>query len=331
MGFAQLADRAGVFGFQCPGHLQARDIRARAEHIGVVDAFRQRNAAQDGAQRFAHHIVQLRQQPAQIDLAAQVVFYASVEQVRHELRPDQHGLAHGPQVQVGAGVGQLVGQPALDGAIAHHHQPPAQRVDARAQAQCRRVGIDHETVGQQRVFAHDFFEGLQRLLGVYGLHQLEDDGVRGLGRLVPLVVEHVFRGPPGQCQGVLLIQTMLHECAAGDVFIHLACQHRAFGVGHRRRATRPGGGGLQCRHGVFGAQRKQAVVKATRHLGPGQAGQVAAPHQLEAALVRRLDAGQDGTVGQPVAPHLDPGCAARGVIQQRAQKLARLRRQQKRW
>ena len=154
--------------------------------------------------------------------------------------------------------------------------------------------------------------------------------MRGLRRLVSLAIQHIFRRPAGQGQGVLLVQAMLHERAAGDVFIHLASQHRAFGARHRGLIPGSGGGGLQRGHGIVGAQRQQAVVKAARHFGPRQAGHVTAPHQLEAALVRRLHAAEDGGVGKPVTPHLDPRGAARRFIQQSAQKLACLRRQQQR-
>ena len=48
------------------------------------------------------------------------------------------------------------------------------------------------------------------------------------------------------------------------------------------------GASLQRRHGIFGLQAQQAVVKAAGHLGLGQAAQRAAPHQAQAALVGGL-------------------------------------------
>ena len=71
-----------------------------------------------------------------------------------------------------------------------------------AQAQRGRVGIDHEAVGQQRVFAQDALEHVQRLFGVDGLEQLEDDRAR-LHGLVAQAVEHILHGAsqPGPRRG----------------------------------------------------------------------------------------------------------------------------------
>ena len=84
-GLAQLAYGAGIVGLQRTGHLQAAGVGAGAQHGGVVDAFGQGQALEDGAEGLAQQLVELGEQAAEVDLAAQVVLDARVQQPCREL------------------------------------------------------------------------------------------------------------------------------------------------------------------------------------------------------------------------------------------------------
>lgn len=92
--------------------------------------------------------------------------------------------------------------------------------------------------------------------------------MRGLHLLVAQAVEHILHGPAGQRQRPVAVQAMLHQCAAGDVLVHLAVNHGAGALRRNGRRTWAGGGrSLQRGHGIFGAQAEQAVVKAAGNVG----------------------------------------------------------------
>ena len=84
-GLAQLADGAGVVRLQRTGHLQAAGVGAGAQHGGVVDAFGQGQALEDDAEGLAQQLVELGEQAAEVDLAAQVVLDACIQQPSREL------------------------------------------------------------------------------------------------------------------------------------------------------------------------------------------------------------------------------------------------------
>ena len=121
-------------------------------------------------------------------------------------------------------MGQLVTQPALQRAVAQHHQTPAQRIDASAQAQGSRVGVGQKAVGQQWVFAQDVLKAVERLLGIYGFHQLEDGGVARLQLLVAQAVEHIVGRPPSHGHSAVAIQAQRQQGYGRQVFVHLPVQ-----------------------------------------------------------------------------------------------------------
>ena len=313
--------------FQRAGQCQAGCVGAGLQHAGVVDAARQWQAPQQRAERLAQQLAQLREQGAQVDLAAQGHFHAGVHQLLGQPGAQHHGLAHRLQVGFGAGVRQLLAQPAQERAVPQHHQRTAQRIDAAAQAQGGRIGIGQKAVGQQRVFAQNVFKHVQRLLGLDGLEQLEQRGMGGLQRLVAQAVQHIVLWPSDERARALLVQAQVGQRTAGDAFVQVARLQRAVaGTGLQ---------GLQC---VFRCQGEQPVCAKTGGQGAAAFGLLrglATPDQRHTARPGRLHLLRQRSIAQPGTRHhhrkrRDQACWLRRRLQHTTQQRRGLRCQQKR-
>ncbi len=209
----------------------------------------------------------------------------------------------------------------------------AQGINAAGKSQGRAVHITHETVDQNRFFAQRVFNGLHGVIGYGGFNQFDHRPVIRLDEPVPIAVQHVFRWPAGHRPGALFVQAMFHQGAAGDRFVDMAWNNRAFGrgCGHRSRAIVARQRSAKPRERLFSRQHHHVAREARCHGGSGTFAGFTAPDHLEAALVGRVNTLGHGGIAQQIFLNRYPGTMLARTFNDFTQQLVGLDGEQQRW